>query len=57
MTQEELAFKAGGDRSSISLLEHDRKPPLGLLFRLCDALGVRASKPITPAEKRRGPPG
>jgi transcriptional regulator with XRE-family HTH domain len=58
LTQEQLAFKAGVDRSYISLLENDRKSPtLDMLFRLCDALGVRASKVVARAEKRRGAPG
>ena len=35
MTQEELAFKAGVDRSYISLLENDRQSPtLDMLFRI-----------------------
>ena len=54
LTQEELAFRAGLDRSYISLLEHDRKSPtVTVLFRLCDALGVSAAKVIARAEARR----
>jgi transcriptional regulator with XRE-family HTH domain len=41
-------------RSSLSLLEHDKKSPtLDTLFRLCDALGVKASKLIARIEKKR----
>jgi transcriptional regulator with XRE-family HTH domain len=55
MTQEQLAFKAGVDRSYISLLENDRKSPtLDMLFRICDALGTTVSRLIARVEKRRG---
>jgi transcriptional regulator with XRE-family HTH domain len=54
LTQEQLAFQAGVDRSYVSLLEHDRKSPtLAMLFRLCDALGVKASALIARVEKQR----
>jgi transcriptional regulator with XRE-family HTH domain len=54
LTQEALSFKAGIDRTYISQLEHDKKSPtLDVLFRLCDALGVRASKLIARVEKKR----
>ncbi len=45
LTQEQLAFAAKLDRTYISMLENDRVslPTLTVLFRLCDALGVRAS--------------
>jgi transcriptional regulator with XRE-family HTH domain len=57
MTQEELAFKAGVDRSYISLLENDRKSPtLDMLFRLCDALGARPSRLVARVERKRGGP-
>ena len=56
MTQEELAFKAGVDRSYISLLENDRKSPtLDMLFRICDALDARASQLIARIEHGRRP--
>jgi DNA-binding XRE family transcriptional regulator len=54
LTQEQLAFRAGVDRSYVSLLEHDHKSPtLDMLFRLCDALGVKASRLSARAEKKR----
>jgi len=54
MTQEELAFKAGVDRSYISLLENDRKSPtLDMLFRICDALDTRVSQMVARVENRR----
>jgi transcriptional regulator with XRE-family HTH domain len=56
LTQEELSFRAGVDRSYISLLEHDRKSPtVDTLLRLCNALGVSASRLIARIEKRRSP--
>lgn len=52
MTQEELASKAKVDRTYISMLEHDKKSPtLDMLFRLCKALGVKASMVIGRVEK------
>ncbi len=54
MTQEELALKAEVDRPYISLLEHNKKSPtLKMLFRLCDALGVKASDLIARVEENR----
>ncbi len=53
MTQEQLAFKAGLDRSYLSQLEHDvNSPTLAVLFRLCEALGVSASKLIARVERK-----
>ena len=44
LTQEKLAFKAGLDRTYISLMERgQRSPTLDVLLRLCDALGVLPS--------------
>jgi len=55
LTQEELAFRAGLDRTYISHLEHDKKSPtLDVLFRLAGALGVLASHLIAQVEKQRG---
>lgn len=52
LTQEELAFKAGVHRTYISLLERDIKSPtLNVLFRLCAAMGVCASKLIAKIEQ------
>jgi transcriptional regulator with XRE-family HTH domain len=54
MTQEQLAFAAGLDRTYISQLEHDKKSPtLDSLFRICDALGIAASKLIAQVERGR----
>lgn len=54
LTQEELSFRAGLDRAYISQLENDHKSPtLDTLFRLADALGVRASVLIARVEERQ----
>ncbi len=54
MTQEALSFEAGVDRTYISQLEHDKKSPtIDVLFRLCDAMGIRASQLIARVEKSR----
>ncbi len=54
LTQEKLAFGAGLSRPYISQLERDEKSPtLDVLFRLCDALGVRASELVARAERAR----
>lgn len=54
LTQEELSFGAGVDRTYISQLENNKKSPtVDLLFRLCDAMGVRASELIARVEKSR----
>ncbi len=52
MTQEELAFKAKVDRTYISMLEHNKKSPtLDMLFRQCQAKGVKVSSVIAKVEK------
>ena len=49
-----LTFTAGVDRTYISQLENDRKSPtVDVLFRLCDAMGIRASQLIARVEKSR----
>lgn len=54
MTQQDLSFKAGLDRTYISQLEHDKKSPtVDVLFRLCQALGTSASHLIARVEKKR----
>ncbi len=54
MTQEELSFRAGVDRSYISQLENERKSPtVEMLVRLCDAMSVSASGLIARVEKQR----
>ena len=51
LTQEELSFRAGLHRTYVSMLERDIKSPtLDVLFRLGDALGVRASKLVARVE-------
>ena len=53
LTQEELSFRAEVDRSYISQLERDLKSPtVDTLLRLCQALGVSASKIIARVESR-----
>lgn len=54
MTQEALSFQAGLHRTYISQLERDKKSPtVDVLFRLCDALGVRPSGIIAAVERRQ----
>jgi transcriptional regulator with XRE-family HTH domain len=51
MTQEQLSFASGVDRTYISELENDHKSPtIDVLLRLCTALGVKASKLIAKIE-------
>lgn len=54
MTQEQLAFEAGLDRTYISHLENEKKSPtVSVLFRLCDALDIAASELIARVEQSR----
>lgn len=54
MTQEQLSFKAGVDRTYVSHLENNKKSPtIDTLFRICDALGVSLAKIIARVEKER----
>ena len=54
LTQEKLSFAAGVHRTYISQLERDIKSPtLDVIFRLCDAMGVRASIIIARVERQR----
>jgi transcriptional regulator with XRE-family HTH domain len=56
LTQEQLAFAAGVDRTYISQLEHDKKSPtLDMLFRLCDALGIAATELVGRVDASRKP--
>ena len=53
LSQEELAFRAKLSRNYISLLElNEKSPTVQVLFRLCNALGVKASKLIERVERR-----
>jgi transcriptional regulator with XRE-family HTH domain len=52
LTQETLADKAGIHRTYVSLLEREKKSPtVAMLFRLCDAMNVRASALIARVEQ------
>lgn len=52
LTQEQLSFEAGVDRTYISMLEHDKKSPtVEMLFRLCKPLGISASELLVRVEK------
>jgi transcriptional regulator with XRE-family HTH domain len=54
MTQETLAFEANVHRTYVSLLERNkRSPTLDILFRICDALNVKASDLIVRVEAKR----
>ena len=56
LTQEQLSYSAGVDRTYISQLENNRKSPtVDVLFRLCDALGVSASGLLARVEATRKP--
>ncbi len=56
LTQEQLSYSAGIDRTYISQLENNRKSPtVDVLFRLCDALGVSASGLLARVEATRKP--
>jgi len=51
LSQEQLAESAGVHRTYVSLLERNKKSPtLDVLFRLCKALRVPASKVIARVE-------
>ncbi len=44
LSQEALAARAQIDRTYLSELENDKKSPtLDMLFRICNALGIKAS--------------
>lgn len=54
MSQEQLAFTAGIDRTYLSELENNHKSPtVEMLFRICDALNVAASEIIARVERQR----
>ena len=51
LSQEELSFRAGVDRSYISQLERDLKSPtVDMLLRLCRSLDVSAARIIARIE-------
>jgi transcriptional regulator with XRE-family HTH domain len=54
LTQEDVSFRAGVHRTYVSLLERDKKSPtIDVLFRLCDAIDIRASDLIRRVEEAR----
>ena len=54
ITQEELSFRAKIDRTYVSQLENNKKSPtVDVLFRICDAIGVSASKLLERLESQR----
>lgn len=56
LTQEKLAHKADVDRSYISLLECNKfSPTVDVLFKLCDALGIKVSELMARVEATRKP--
>jgi transcriptional regulator with XRE-family HTH domain len=55
LSQEEVSFRAGVHRTYMSLLERGKKSPtIDVLFRLCDAIGIRASELIRRVEETQG---
>lgn len=53
LSQEQLADKAGIDRTYVSLLERDERiPTVNVLIGVCRAMGVRASDVIARIEDR-----
>jgi transcriptional regulator with XRE-family HTH domain len=53
LSQEQLADKAGIDRTYVSLLERDeRVPTVNVLIGVCRAMGVRASEVLAKVEDR-----
>jgi len=48
----DIRWKAKVDRTYISMLEHNKKSPtLDMLFRLCQALGIKAITVIAKVER------
>lgn len=57
LSQEELAFRAHVHRTYISMLERNVKSPtLNVLFRICQALGISASRLIAEVEAKQKNP-
>ena len=53
LSQEQLADKAGIDRTYVSLLERDERiPTVNVLIGVCRAMGVRASDVLAKVEDR-----
>ena len=52
LSQEELGFRAGLTRNYISMVElNQNSPTLDTLFKICRALGVRASALVAKVEQ------
>jgi transcriptional regulator with XRE-family HTH domain len=57
LSQEQLAFRAGLDRTYISQLENDKKSPtVQTLFRLCGAMKTSPAAVIARLERRLSRP-
>ena len=55
-SQEKLALEADANRNYVSLIELGRNSPsVGMLFRLCTALGVSPASVLQEVEKLVGP--
>jgi len=53
LSQEQVAFRAGVDRTYVSQLENDKKSPtVQMLFRLCAALNASPATVIARLERR-----
>jgi len=53
LSQEQVAFRAGVDRTYVSQLENDKKSPtVQMLFRLCGALNASPATVIARLERR-----
>lgn len=56
LTQDQLHYASGVDRSYISQLENNKwSPSLDVLFKLCKALGITASELIARVEAKQKP--
>lgn len=52
LTQDDLAFQAGVDRSYLSELENDKKSPtVKMLYRLCAPLNIKPSQLMAQLER------
>ena len=57
MTQEQLSFAAQIDRTYVSHLERNMySPTLDVLFRVCDAIGIKTAVLIRRVERSRQRP-
>jgi transcriptional regulator with XRE-family HTH domain len=57
LSQEQLAFRAGVDRTYVSQLENDKKSPtVQTLFRLCSAMKTSPAAVVARLERRLARP-